>query len=79
MNKKDFQIMMFLYSAIEDGWKVKKNNDTNNYVFSKKHENKREIFHCDYLEKFVLNHSFFFEKTRMNDVGGGGGIDQKTK
>lgn len=57
--------MMFLYSAIEDGWKVKKNADTNSYVFSKKHENKREIFHCDYLEKFIVFHSspLFLTKT----------------
>ena len=66
MNKKDFQIMMFLYSAIEDGWKVKKNADTNTYVFSKKHENKREIFHCDYLEKFIYYHNSPSFLTKMN-------------
>lgn len=58
MNRKEFQIMMFLYSAIQDGWKVKKNAESNTYVFTKKHENKREVFETDYLEKFISNHIF---------------------
>jgi hypothetical protein len=51
VNKKSFQKMLFLTNAIEKGWIVKKTN--NSYVFKKKHENKREIFNDEYLEKFI--------------------------
>jgi hypothetical protein len=52
MNKKTFQKMMFIANALEQGWTVKKSNDT--FIFSKKHENKREIFQEEYLERFIL-------------------------
>jgi hypothetical protein len=40
-------------NALQDGWTIKKVNDA--FVFSKKHENKREIFLESYLEKFIKN------------------------
>jgi hypothetical protein len=43
--------MIFIMNALEDGWSVKKINHS--YVFSKKHENKREVFLDSYLEKFI--------------------------
>jgi hypothetical protein len=46
-----FQKMLLLYNTIEDGWSVKKNNDS--YVFKKKHENKREILNDSYLLQFM--------------------------
>ena len=46
-----FQKMMLLYNSIEQGWSVKKNN--NSYVFSKKHENKKEVLEESYLLKFM--------------------------
>jgi hypothetical protein len=52
MNKKTFQKMMFIANALEQGWSVKKSNDS--FIFSKKHENKREIFQEEYLERFIL-------------------------
>jgi hypothetical protein len=51
MDRKQFHKMIFIQNALEQGWSVKK-NDTS-YVFTKKHENLREIFEEDYLEKFV--------------------------
>ena len=51
MESSQFQIMMFLYNAIQDGWSVKKTN--NSYVFRKKHEGKQEIFLDTYLSTFV--------------------------
>ena len=57
MDRKEFQKIMFLYKAIEDGWKVNKNTDSDAYIFTKKHENRREIFQTDYLEKFILKNS----------------------
>ena len=51
LNKAMFQKMLFLTNAIEKGWTVKKSNDS--FIFTKKHENKREVFQEDYLETFV--------------------------
>ena len=51
MNKKAFQKMVFIMNALQDGWSVKKSNDA--YIFTKKHENRREIFQEDYLENFL--------------------------
>ena len=42
INSKHFQKMVFITNAIDDGWSVKKVKD--NYIFSKKHENKKEVF-----------------------------------
>ena len=36
-----FQKMLLLFNSIEQGWTVKKRNDS--YVFTKNHENKKEI------------------------------------
>jgi len=50
-SKKEFQKMVFIINAIENGWSVKKVEDS--YIFAKKHEGKKEVFQNDYLEKFV--------------------------
>jgi hypothetical protein len=50
-SKKDFQKMIFIINAIEKGWSVKKIDDS--YIFTKKHEGKKEIFQNDYLETFI--------------------------
>jgi predicted transposase YbfD/YdcC len=46
-----FQKMLLLYNSIEQGWSVKKQNLS--YVFSKKHEGKKEILEDTYLLKFM--------------------------
>jgi predicted transposase YbfD/YdcC len=46
-----FQKMLLLYNSIEQGWSVKKQN--NSYVFSKKHEGKKEVLEDTYLLKFM--------------------------
>jgi hypothetical protein len=38
-------------NSLEKGWTVKKRDG--NYIFTKKHENKREVFRETYLETFV--------------------------
>ena len=53
INQKKFQKMVFLTNAIDDGWTIKKSGDS--YIFSKKHENKKEVFQKTYLEKFILS------------------------
>ena len=46
-----FQKMKFVYNAINDGWSVKKRKEQ--YIFSKNHEGKKEIFSDNYLFDFV--------------------------
>jgi hypothetical protein len=43
--------MIFIMNSLEKGWTVKKRDG--NYIFTKKHENKREVFRETYLETFV--------------------------
>jgi hypothetical protein len=45
--------MTFLCNAIEHGWAIKKSQDS--YIFTKKHENRREIFQENYLETFLVS------------------------
>jgi hypothetical protein len=52
-NKKNICKVKFIMNALEDGWSIKKRDDS--YIFTKKHENKREIFCESYLEKFIAN------------------------
>ena len=42
---------VFIMNALENGWRVEKKEGR--YVFTKKHEGKREIFMEDYLENFI--------------------------
>jgi hypothetical protein len=51
-DKKHIQKMMFISNALDKGWSVKKRE--NAYVFTKKHENKKEVFEEKYLEMFVF-------------------------
>jgi len=53
VDQKQFQKMTFIMNALNAGWCVKKVGDT--YVFTKKHENKKEIFQETYLETFVYD------------------------
>jgi hypothetical protein len=43
--------MIFIYNALEDGWNIKKMN--NSYIFTKKHLGKQEIFQDDFLTNFI--------------------------
>jgi hypothetical protein len=45
-----FQKMILLFNCIEQGWRVKKQN--NSYVFTKNHDGKKEIIE-DSLAKFM--------------------------
>jgi hypothetical protein len=53
IEKKQFQKMMFITNALDQGWSVKKSQDT--YIFTKKHENRKEIFQENYLEEFLIS------------------------
>ena len=43
--------MVFLYNTLDHGWTIRKYKDA--YIFTKKHENRKEVFQADYLEKFI--------------------------
>ena len=51
IQSKQFKIMVFLTNALEKGWTLKKKDAE--YIFTKKHEGKREIFKENYLETFI--------------------------
>ena len=46
-----FQKMIFIFNALDDGWSIKKMN--NSFILKKNHEGKTEIFNEDYLENFM--------------------------
>lgn len=45
------QKCMFIMNALENGWSVRKRRGS--YVFSKKHEGKKEILRDGYLARFL--------------------------
>jgi len=47
----EIQKMLFIYNALEDGWKIGKEKNT--FVFNKPHEEKKEYFTDDYLKEFI--------------------------
>jgi hypothetical protein len=51
INMLTMQKMTFFYNALEDGWEIKKQG--NKYIFTKKHEGKKEVFSEDYLKRFI--------------------------
>jgi hypothetical protein len=53
LSKKEFQKMVFIMNALNSGWKIQKSEDE--YIFTKKHEGKREIFKSNYLETFIYD------------------------
>jgi hypothetical protein len=61
IDRTTFQKMQFIMNAIDTGWSVKKSDD--NYIFTKKHEGKREVFMADYLEKFITENMKLEGKT----------------
>jgi hypothetical protein len=46
-----FKKMVFLYNALDNGWSIKKKQDS--YIFTKNHEGKKEIFDESYLAIFM--------------------------
>ena len=51
LNPVTFKKMNLIYNALEEGWSIKKQNTS--YIFTKKHENKKEIIEDSYLLKFM--------------------------
>jgi len=53
ITKSQYKKMVFIQNALDQGWTVKKSQDS--YIFTKKHENRREIFQENYLETFLVS------------------------
>ena len=51
INPKQLKIMIFLMNALEKGWCIKKKDEQ--FIFTKKHEGKKEVFNENYLEQFI--------------------------
>lgn len=56
MERNTFQKTIFIMNALENGWNVKKKGTK--YIFTKKHENKKEIFQEDFLQRFIEKNIF---------------------
>ena len=50
-----FQKMVFLHNALDNGWSIKKRNKS--YIFTKKHEGKKEVFDEKYLSVFMKDNN----------------------
>jgi hypothetical protein len=55
IDQDKFKKMVFLYNALDNGWSIKKRN--NSYIFQKNHEGKKEIFDDNYLSIFMKDNS----------------------
>ena len=55
IDKIKFQKMIFLYNALDNGWSIKKKQ--NSYIFKKNHEGKKEILNETYLSTFMKDNS----------------------
>jgi hypothetical protein len=53
IEKSTMRKMIFIMNALDQGWSIKKSTDS--YIFTKKHENRREIFQENYLEDFLFS------------------------
>jgi hypothetical protein len=51
IDKIKFQKMVFLYNALDNGWSIKKKE--NSYIFKKNHEGKKEVLNESYLSIFM--------------------------
>ena len=47
-----FHKMAFIFNALDNGWEIKKTG--NAYIFSKKHEGKKEVYLDNYLKQFMV-------------------------
>ena len=55
---KEWSKIIFISNAIEDGWSVKKKDET--YIFSKHKGKEKQVYSEKYLDKFRKTEFFFF-------------------
>jgi hypothetical protein len=51
MDYKSLQKMIFIHNALLDGWTITMKTDK--YIFTKKHEGRKEVLSDDYLKTFI--------------------------
>jgi len=54
ISDKTIQKSIFIMNALENGWKVKKRDES--YIFTKRHEGRKKFFKDGYLELFLKEH-----------------------
>ena len=64
MDSIEIEKMKFIYSALEKGWNVKKNKDK--YIFTKKHNSKKEVFSNDFLLRFMKENLLTGKRSEFN-------------
>lgn len=64
IDNKLLQKMVFIFNSLEDGWNVKKKDEF--FIFSKKHQGKKEVLSDDYLTTFIKDNSRI--KININDL-----------
>ena len=52
LDMQSIRKMAFIYNALDEGWQVIKKTDR--YIFTKKHEGRKEVLSDDYLKKFIV-------------------------
>ena len=60
IDTKTLAKMSFIFNAVNDGWTIRKKKDK--YVFSKPHENCKEVFENSYLDAFVKKSLYINKK-----------------
>lgn len=55
IDSKKIQKMVFIYNSLQDGWLIKKKGEK--YIFSKKHQGKKEILDESFLSSFIEQNS----------------------
>ena len=51
----EYKKMKFIFNALNDGWEIRKEEDS--FIFTKKHEGKKEVYSNNYLRAFVVKNS----------------------
>ena len=64
VSRKELSKLVFIYNALEDGWKIKKREGK--YIFTKHNSKNKEVYMDDYLKKFLVK-NFNFDKF-FNDI-----------
>ena len=63
LDNNTLQKMIFIYKALEQGWDIKKVDSK--YIFSKKHEQQKEIYLDSFLSHFLENN---INLENINDI-----------
>ena len=60
-----FQKMAFIYNALDEGWQFVKKTDR--YIFTKKHEGRKEVFLDSYISEFLKDNDYLKKLTSLTN------------